>query len=167
MSFQADSPPFDPYAAIRVLRRHSVQFLVVGGMAAAVYGSPTITGDLDICYARDQPNLKALAAALQELHARLRGADPGLPFLLDAETIKNGLNFTFITDAGDLDCLGMPAGTQGYQDLIEDAMALELEPGLEAQFCSLDALRRMKRAAGRPKDLIELEILDRLADGGG
>jgi hypothetical protein len=61
----------------------------------------------------------------------------------------------------------MPAGTQGYQDLIEDAMALELEPGLEAQFCSLDALRRMKRAAGRRKDLIELEILDRLADGGG
>jgi len=43
-------------------------------------------------------------------------------------------------------------------------MTLELEHGLEAEFCSLDALRRMKRAAGRPKDLIELEILDRLGD---
>lgn len=86
MSFQADSPPFDPYAAIRVLRDHDVRFLVVGGMASAVHGSPTITGDLDICYARDQGNLQALAAALQELRARLRGAEPGLPFLLDAET---------------------------------------------------------------------------------
>jgi hypothetical protein len=167
MNLRADSPPFDPYAAIRVLRRHGVRFLVVGGMAAVVYGSPTVTGDLDICYARDQGNLQALAAALQELRARLRGAEPGLPFLLDAETLKNGLNFTFITDAGDLDCLGTPAGTDGYQDLIQDATTLELEPGLEAEFCSLDALRRMKRAAGRRKDLIELEILDRLADGGG
>lgn len=128
------------------------------GMAAAVHGSPTVTGDLDICYARDQGNLRALAAALQELQARLRGAEPGLPFLLDGLTLKNGLNFTFITTAGDLDCRGHPAGTDGFQDLIEDAMTLELEHGLEAKFCSLDALRRMKRAAGRPKDLIELEF---------
>jgi hypothetical protein len=163
MSFRADSPPFDPYLAIRVLNHQGVRFLIVGGMAAAMYGSPSVTGDLDVCYARDPGNLVALAAALQELHARLRGAEPGVPFLLDAETLRNGLNFTFVTDAGDLDCLGIPSGTEGYDDLIHDAVAVELEPGTTASFCSLDALRRMKRAAGRPKDRIELEILDRLA----
>jgi hypothetical protein len=126
-----------------------------------------VTGDLDVCYGRDAANLQSLVDALQALHARLRGVEPGLPFLLDAETLRNGENFAFVTDAGDLDCLGTPAGTDGYEDLIADAVVVELDDDLQAAFCSLAALRRMKRAAGRPKDLLELEILDRLSTDAG
>ena len=74
MSFRAESPPFDPYQAIRVLNRHVVRYVIVGGMAAAMYGSPSITGDLDVCYARDRDNLSALAAALREMNANERGS---------------------------------------------------------------------------------------------
>jgi hypothetical protein len=150
---------FDPLRAIRVLVKHAVRFIVVGGVAGRVWGSPAITNDLDICYERSRENYEALAAALRELGAGLRGAPPGLPFQLDAHTIKQGDCFTFTTVAGDLDCLGTPSGTRGYSDLLQNATEEELEEGLRVWITSIDDLLRMKRAAGRPKDLLAVEIL--------
>jgi hypothetical protein len=71
-----------------------------------------------------------------------------------------------LPDFGNLDCLGTPAGTQGYQDLIRDAVEVELG-GVRLKIASIEALMRMKRAAGRPKDLLELEILGALRDETG
>jgi hypothetical protein len=105
--------------------------------------------------------MAALASALHELGAELRGADPGLPFQLDARTLQMGDSFTFETDSGGLDCLGTPSGTAGYDDLIRNAVELEVF-GRKVHFVSLDDLIRMKRAAARPKDLIELEVLGAL-----
>ncbi len=92
--------PFEPLLALRVLNEHGVRFILIGGFAATIRGSPVITGDLDLCYARDHRNLEALAEALQELQAKLRGATPDVPFQLDAQSIKNGDHFTFNTSAG-------------------------------------------------------------------
>ncbi|MDP9250209.1 MAG: hypothetical protein M3O78_02420 [Chloroflexota bacterium] len=122
-----------------------------------------MTRDLDICYARDRANLPKLAAALTELHARLRDVDPGLPFQPDVRTLKAGDSFTLQTDAGDLDILGTPAGTDGYADLARTADETDLGE-LEVLVASVDDLIRMKRAAGRPKDLIEVEVLGALRD---
>lgn len=55
---------YDPFAALAVLNRHGVDYVVVGGVAARLWGSPTMTNDLDVCYARDAGNLRRLAAAL-------------------------------------------------------------------------------------------------------
>jgi hypothetical protein len=159
-----DQPPaFDPLAAITVLARHGVRYLVIGATAGRLLGSPTVTRDLDICYARDDANLEALATALQELNARLRGAPGDVPFTLDAPSLRAGGSFTFETDAGDLDILATPAGTDGYPDLIRTAEELDLG-GLTVKVASIDALIEMKRAAGRPKDLIEVEVLAALRD---
>ena len=46
-------PPFDPLTALRTLVERGVRFVLIGGYAGALRGSPVITGDLDICYARD------------------------------------------------------------------------------------------------------------------
>src|SRR5207237_7411700 len=62
---------FDPSRALEILHRHGVQFVVIGGVAAALHGSSRLTFDLDVCYARDQPNLRALATALRAMNARL------------------------------------------------------------------------------------------------
>lgn len=149
---------FDPALALRTLVAHEVDFVLVGGLAANVLGSPSVTHDLDICYSREPANLERLATALRALSARLRGVDEEVPFLLDARTLAADQNFTFTTDAGALDCLGLPSGTEGYPDLTRAAKPYEMD-GVLVRVVALDDLIRMKRAAGRRKDLIEVEVL--------
>ncbi len=151
--------PYDPLGALRTLQEHGVRFIVIGGVAGRLWGSPTMTNDLDICYARDQSNLERLAEALLELEARLRGGDDDVPFILDATTLANGQNFTFMTKDGPLDVLGMPSGVNGFDELITNVVEFDLGDGLVLPVCDLDDLIRMKRAAGRTKDRIELEVL--------
>lgn len=128
-----------------------------------LHGSPSMTNDLDICHSRSPENLKRLAGALVELGAKLRGAPDDVPFLLDELTLAAGQNFTFSTTAGALDCLATPSGSQGYEELATNAVEVDLD-GLIVRVVGLNDLIRMKRAAGRPKDLIELEILGALRD---
>jgi len=149
--------------ALRVLSQHRVRFVLIGGYAAIARGSPLLTGDIDICYSRDDENLERLAAALRELKATLRGAPPDLPFQLDAKALKEGDHFTFSTTIGAFDCLGTPAGTRGFDDLNEDATDVDFD-GFSVRVPSVDDLIRMKRAAGRPKDLVGLEWLRSLRD---
>lgn len=156
-------PGFDPLGVLGRLIDHRVRFVLIGGFAGALRGSPIITGDVDICYARDEENLQRLAAALQALGSRLRGAPPDVPFQLDAATLRAGDHFTFTTTAGPLDCLGTPAGTEGFADVEASATDEDLED-LVVRVASLDDLIRMKRAAGRPKDLIAVEWLSALRD---
>ena len=156
-------PQFDPLRALRLLLDHQVRFIVIGGVAGAAHGSPSITQDLDICYDRSPDNLERLATVLQKLHARLRGVEDDVPFILDAKTLKAGDHFTFITDAGDLDILGTPAGSSGYDDLASEAVETELD-GFRVLVASIEDLMAMKRAAGRAKDIAEVEILGALRD---
>ena len=158
-----DSSAFDPVRVLRHLQEGGVRYVVIGGVAANLLGSPTVTADVDICYARDQSNLEALAGVLGALHARLRGADPGLPFRLDAKTLRAGDSFRFVTDAGDLDVLGTPAGTQGFDDLVRAATRTDVD-GFAVLVADIDDLIRMKLAAGRPKDRIEAEVLGALRE---
>jgi len=151
--------PYDPVGALSALARAKVRFVVIGGLAGRFWGSPTVTSDVDICYEREPGNLERLAGALVELGARLRGVDDAVPFLLDAETIRKGLNFTLVTSLGPLDVLGMPAGVGGFDELERNAVSCDLGGGVIVQMCDLDDLIRMKEAAGRPKDRIELEVL--------
>ncbi len=155
--------PFDPERMLSALVAGGVDFVIVGGLGARLHGSPSITFDLDICYARDQTNLEALAAVLRDLRARLRGVDRDVPFRMDARTLASGDSFTFTTDVGPLDILGTPAGTEGYDDLARTAVRQDLALG-QVLIADIDSLIRMKRAAGRPKDLVELEILGALRD---
>jgi hypothetical protein len=164
------SAAFDPIRAIRTLESHGVLFVLIGGVGARLHGSPTVTNDIDVCYDRSQGNLERLAATLRELGAKLRGVDEDAPFLLDAATLAAGDHFTFTTRAGDLDILGTPAGVAGFDELARRAVTFDID-GLTVLVASIDDLIRMKRAAGRPKDLIEVEVLaavrDEIEGGGG
>ncbi len=152
---------FDPVLALRVLDRHGVNYVLIGGFAANVLGAPVNTNDLDICYERTAGNMERLAAALSELGAKLRVAhvDEDLPFILDGRTLASGDSFTFRTEAGALDVLGTPSGTGGYRDLDAAASTYDLGQGLEVRVVGLDDLIRMKQAACRVKDQFHLEQL--------
>jgi hypothetical protein len=80
---------------LRLLGQYEVECVIIDGVAATLYGSANLTNDLDICYARNAVNLEKLAAALRSVNAKLRNAPHDLPFLLDADTLRHGLNFTF------------------------------------------------------------------------
>jgi len=145
------------------LVRHGVDFVLIGGMAGISYGSNYPSFDLDVLYARGRENVSRLVAALEEIGVRLRGAPADLPFLLDAKTIENGANFTFITPHGDLDILADAAGMPSYEDLRSASVEREIA-GYSIRVASLDHLIAMKRAANRPKDQLMVEEYIVLAD---
>lgn len=146
------------------LQRHQVEFLVIGGQAATLLGSPTPTFDVDLCYRRTPENLARLAAALLELHPTLRGAPPDLPFRIDAESLALGANFTFNTDLGPLDLLGWvePLGT--YDELLTRSELVSVG-GFPLRIIGLDDLLTIKRHLRRTKDqiaVVQLEAIKKL-----
>jgi hypothetical protein len=145
---------------ISALTDRNVEFVIVGAVALVLHGSARVTRDLDICYARDRANLKALAAALAPYHPALRGAPAKLPFTLDWRTLESGLNFTLTTAAGDIDLLGEIAGIGTFRVAARLAHHMDVYDRSVKVF-SLEGLERAKRAAGRLKDLADLaEILE-------
>lgn len=154
---------FRPEEVIRLLGRHRVRYVLIGPLAAITHGAPLVTVDVDVCHATDVENLEAMAAALREVHAELRAAPPGLPFRLDAKTLRMGDSFTFATDIGSIDILATPPGTTGYENLARTAETFALF-GHDVRVASVEDLIRMKRAAGRPKDLLLVEELGALRE---
>ena len=151
-------------ALLRLLHEHDVRFLIVGGAAATAHGSARLTQDLDIVYDRSRENLERLVRALAPYEPYLRGAPPGLPFVLDTETMRRGLNFTLTSKLGDVDLLGEIVGGGGFADLAPHSVELALF-GLPCLVLGLDKLIEVKRAAGRPKDLEALAELVAIRDG--
>jgi hypothetical protein len=86
-----------------------------------------------------------------------------LPFRVDAKALRAGDSFTLTTDVGWLDLLGTPSGTSGFEDLARTADVFDLF-GQRVLVASVEDLIRMKRAAGRPKDLLAIEELGALRD---
>lgn len=148
---------------ISLLMKYSIDFIIVGGTAVVAHGADYLTNDLDVCYSRTDDNLEKLALALKSVNARLRGAPLGLPFILDARTLKSGLNFTFETDIGPLDLLGEVLGVGGYKEARDKALTFELF-GYQVLILALDKLIAAKRAAGRPKDLVILPELEAIQE---
>jgi len=140
-----------------------VDFIVIGGFAATAHGSAHTTVDLDIVYGRAEENIRRLVEALAPLAPYLRGAPPGLPFQLDAETVKRGLNFKLVTSAGDLDILGEATGGGTYEALVGRS-EVRVIFGLDCRFVDLETLIQLKRAAGRPKDLERIAELEAIAE---
>src|SRR6266849_4152139 len=101
---------------LKLLAEHRVECVIVGGVAAWAHGSSQATFDVDVCYSCDASNLTRLTKALRAVRATLRGAPKDIPFILDEETLRHGLNFTFATEIGALDLMGEVKGVGTYHD---------------------------------------------------
>jgi hypothetical protein len=145
---------------VAILERHQVRYLIIGGLAAVLHGSPIVTAGADICPARDGENLRRLAEALRDLRARLRverePEDVAFPF--ESAFLANVQVLNLTTPYGDLDLSYVPSGTEGYDDLVRNASNLIIA-GCRVQVASLDDVIRSKEAANREKDRATLPTL--------
>jgi hypothetical protein len=159
----SDPERYDPTPLLEALADARIDFVLIGGLAGIAHGSAYPTYDLDVMYARDRPNLERLAALLRSLGATLRGAPKDLPFLLDADTLEEGGNFTFETPHGAFDILASPEGAPKYEEVKAAAEEIQLG-GRRVLVASLDHLIAMKDAADRGKDRLMATEYRTLAD---
>lgn len=84
---------FRPRRILEVLDKHDVDFVLIGGVANSLHGSPYPTVDLDVVPALETSNLDRLVVALAELDAVLRDADTpkGIRLDLDGKALKRVL----------------------------------------------------------------------------
>lgn len=138
---------------LSVLEKHGVQFVLIGGLAAIVHGSPFPTEDLDFTPEASVENLTRLSDALRELHATVRAAevDEPLPFSHDAASLGAVGVWNLHTPHGILDISFVPTGTDGYPDLARDAVDTPIF-GVVVKVASLADVIRSKQAANRLKD---------------
>jgi hypothetical protein len=150
-------------ALLTILSENEVSFVIVGGVSAALHGAARVTYDIDIVYDRSFENLQRMVAALAPLRPYLRGAPPGLPFQLNEETLKRGLNFAFATAKGGIDLLGELQGVGSFP--VVGAHAIEADiSGIRYPFLDLDTLIVVKRVPGRAKDLEAIAELETIRD---
>jgi hypothetical protein len=155
----ASRPQHEFYA---LLRKHDVSFVVIGGHAVQFHGYLRNTEDVDLVWIRSQESEVRLAAALQEANAGWmsdeRDPQTGLERLIPVTPSYVRANHLMMlcTDYGFVDLFdyipGFPAADVGevYRDSIVAG---------EIRYVSLDWLKKMKQAADRPKDRLDLEKL--------
>jgi predicted nucleotidyltransferase len=154
-----DRPPLSADQILRRLVERGVDFVVIGGIAGVLHGSARNTFDLDICFATDDANLVALGDVLIGLGARLREVQEDVPFVPDARTLRGVELLTLVTSLGELDVVAQPPGAPAYRDLRRNADRYDLG-GFNVSVASVDDLIAMKHAAGRAKDLLDIEELE-------
>jgi hypothetical protein len=143
----------------KILSKHKVDFIVVGGVCAVLHGAPVTTFDLDLVHSRSPDNLEHLMKALQELDAYYRGRGdqrlrPGLKHL------SSPGHQLLMTRAGPLDLLGTIGLKHGYEDLIKHTVEFEVG-GLKLRILNLRKLIEVKKETITEKDKAVLPILQR------
>lgn len=152
------APAFDQI--LRRLTEAKVEFVVVGGLALGAWGVVRGTKDVDIVVSSDPENLKRVATVAVEIHGHVQ---TGESFFSSAPSIASqlasGEQVTIETDLGRLDVVQGLDGVPAYDEL--HARSTETEVlGVNVAVCSVSDLKEMKRAAGRTRDLADLEDLD-------
>jgi hypothetical protein len=155
------APDAQPSDLLRRLASARVDFVVIGGIAVILLGSPRNTKDLDITFATDDANLDALGQVLLSVNGRLRGVEEPVPFVPDGRTLRNISLLTLVTDLGWLDLLVDPPGGPPYAELRADAMDVDIG-GATIKVANIDHLIAMKKAAGRLRDLADIDELEEI-----
>jgi len=157
---------FDPVVICRILNEYGVDYVVLGGFAAVIHGSPIPTEDIDVSPSRDPENLGRLAEALKKMNAAIRTSDGPVFARIDAGFIANMPNMlNLVTDYGDVDLVFNPAGLLvDFEQWNHGAESAQLEPDLVVAVAALDDIIASKSAANRLKDQRSLPYLESLRD---
>jgi len=159
---ELDRGPLDPARIFAALERHEVEYLTIGGVAVNAHGHLRNTRDVDILIERTPQNMARLAATLDDLDAKLFGVDAELLGVdpHNPDDLYNGGNFTLRTAAGGLDLFD-PAeipGGRPYEEMRPRAVEAVVQ-GVRIRAVGFDDLIRLKRFAGRDRDLEDIATL--------
>lgn len=150
-------PPLRPNELLETLIRHDVEFVVIGGIAAVLHGSPYTTFDLDVVYDRSDRNLDRLEAALEELDAVLH--DPTDRHLRpDRSLLESSGPKLLRTKFGRLDLLGELGADVEWDQVVADSVAMPLK-GRDVKVLKLEKIIEIKERVGRDKDRASLPLL--------
>jgi hypothetical protein len=135
---------------LRLLNFYQVEYLLIGGYAVAYYGYPRATADLDVWIAVHLQNAEKVVTALKDFGFDLPELSPEL-FLKENQIIRMGVPPVRIE---------INTGISGvkFQDCYPERVRDVLDD-MEVNLISLEKLKRNKKAAGRHKDLDDLENL--------
>lgn len=151
-------PAFDEL--LRRLAAADVKFVVVGGLAVNAWGVVRGTKDVDVVVAPEIDNLKQVAEVAVAAGGRVQQGDAllGSPISITS-ALASGEQVAIETDLGRLDIVQGLDGVPNYADLRSRASETEIL-GVTVAICAIKDLKAMKRAAGRTRDLADLEDLD-------
>ena len=146
----------DVQAFLRVLAKHEVRYLLIGGLAVIYHGYARLTGDVDFFYDREPDNTRRLWAALLEFW------DGSVPALERPEELTDpDLVVQFGRPPNRIDLLGglrSVSFADAWERRVDEAIMLDAD-SIPVFIIGLDDLLRSKRDAGRPKDLDDLQQL--------
>lgn len=156
--------PLDAERILTALAEHSVDYVIVGGLAVQTHGHVRTTVDIDVFPRPEPSNLARLADALNALDARI--LNPGSEReRIDATMLPRATLWQFATRHGAVDVLHAAPGAAPYGELRERALEIRLGD-LKLAVASRDDLISMKRASARPVDLEDIAALTELGAGG-
>lgn len=134
------------------LLENGVDFILVGGLAATMYGAATVTYDVDVCFDFSRENIQKLLDALRDIHPRVRTQKKWRDLCsLPLRQIVNLKNLYLQTDCGGLDLLGSLVEIGSYEDVKRHSTEIVV---FKRPCCilKLEELIRVKENMGRPKD---------------
>jgi predicted nucleotidyltransferase len=159
-----NEPAFDEL--LRRMAEAEVEFVVVGGLALNAWGVVRGTKGVDVVIATASGNIKRVAevAVAAGGHVQRGEALLGTPFSI-AAALADGDQVAIDTDLGRLDVVQGLDGVPDFEELRSRAVEAEIL-GATVWICSRNDLREMKRAAGRTRDLADIEDLDAASEPG-
>lgn len=135
---------------LRFLNSHNVKYLIVGGYAVGYHGYPRATGDMDIWIESSESNSKKMISAFRDFGVSNEEISEDL-FIEDNKIIRMGVppvRIEIITSASGV----------AFDECYSNREVIDID-GIPVNFISLRDLKNNKRAAGRHKDLEDIDHL--------
>jgi predicted nucleotidyltransferase len=142
--------PLDFKEFLKLLNEKSVRYLLIGGYAVGYHGYPRATNDMDVWIAIHPDNAQRIVDVLKEFGFDHPELTPGL-FLKENKIIRMGnppMRLEISTGISGVDF------EESYASKIVDTI-----DGVQVNIIDLPHLKANKKAAGRLKDLADLENL--------
>jgi hypothetical protein len=147
--------PKDFKDLIRIFNRNGVEYLLVGGYAFGVHARARATNDLDLFIRSSASNSRAIFKALCEFGAPLHGMTTK-----DFQDGESGLQFG--QEPHRVDILQRISGVD-FEEAWKARVAATIEGDTPINVISREHLLQNKRAAKRPKDLLDVKEIEKAA----